>query len=526
MNKRTITSRMFTILAVPFLLLAVLSCSDEQDTLDPTSTLAFEAYNIKTHICTYSLKVGDNCAVRSISIYKYKNDSLAYDSLMYQKEMTSRMSIDSIYRNNTLLAYCKYTPDGYNIRAEIKDFGGNVTRDTLPSQAVSSVQSPKSGDRWYYPTYQLLSWNSNFSDGVTLDLYKGQNYYQQITTGVKPISNMSNHGIYYGSYNWEKMPNLPAGNDYRIKVSSSVIPDAFAFSGKFTVVPYITITYPASSCSVFTGDNFQLNWNHNIDVLRIDLYKAGVFYLNIAGNVTASSYTWRIPATVSPGSNYTIRIFGKFDDKELYAETAGITVSSLQNQTITVNGVSFDMVAVAGGTNTLTMNSGFYVGQTEVTQALWKAVMGSNPSKFSGDNLPVEQVTWNACQTFITNLNQLTGKTFRMPSKDEWEYAARGGNQSKSYTYSGSNTLSDVAWYAANSNSMTHPVATKGYNELGLYDMSGNVLEWCQDLFGSSYRVCRGGSYIDASCKLSNLNSWYPDTEDQYIGLRLVASSL
>ena len=201
------------------------------------------------------------------------------------------------------------------------------------------------------------------------------------------------------------------------------------------------------------------------------------------------------------------------------------------NQTFTVGGVTFTMVHVQGGTFTMGCTSeqggdcwddekpahsvtlsDYYIGETEVTQALWRAVMGSNPSYWKGDNLPVEKVSWDDCQTFVRKLNQMTGKTFRLPTEAEWEYAARGGNKSLGYKYSGSNTLSSVAWYDGNSSNNTHPVKGKQPNELGLYDMSGNVWEWCQDRYGSynsssqtnpagassgSYRVCRGGSWID-----------------------------
>lgn len=134
----------------------------------------------------------------------------------------------------------------------------------------------------------------------------------------------------------------------------------------------------------------------------------------------------------------------------------------------------------------VTVNS-FSIGKYEITQAEWMAVMGSNPSNFKGDNLPVEQVSWNDCQTFIQKLNAKTGKLFRLPTEAEWEYAARGGNRSCGYIYCGSNTLGDVAWYSENSNSKTHPVGQKMPNELGLYDMSGNVFEWCSDWYSSNY---------------------------------------
>ena len=186
-------------------------------------------------------------------------------------------------------------------------------------------------------------------------------------------------------------------------------------------------------------------------------------------------------------------------------------------ETITVNGVSFDMIKVEGGTYKMggTVNDNekpihdetiatFQIGKTEVTQELWQAVMGTNPSNFKGEaNLPVEKVSWTDCNTFIAKLNELTGKNFRLPSEAEWEYAARGGNKSQGYTYSGSNTIGDVAWYTDNSSSKTHPVAQKKANELGIYDMSGNVWEWTSDKYStdysqprtSSYRVARGGSW-------------------------------
>ncbi|MBQ0015371.1 MAG: formylglycine-generating enzyme family protein, partial [Bacteroidales bacterium] len=117
--------------------------------------------------------------------------------------------------------------------------------------------------------------------------------------------------------------------------------------------------------------------------------------------------------------------------------------------------------------------SSYYIGLTEVTQELWQAVMGSNPSYFKGLYRPVENVSWDDCQTFISRLNSLTGKNFRLPTEAEWEFAARGGTKSRGYKYSGSNTLDDVAWHVGNSGDKTHDVGTKAPNELGIYDMSG-----------------------------------------------------
>ncbi len=241
----------------------------------------------------------------------------------------------------------------------------------------------------------------------------------------------------------------------------------------------------------------------------------------------------------------------------------GFTASSIPegSKEFTVNGVSFKMVNVAGGTFQMGSTDGdsdeqpvhnvtlsdYYIGETEVTQALWYAVMGQKPtsdgSQWSstnglGDNYPAYFVSWDDCQEFITKLNALTGKTFRLPTEAEWEYAARGGNKSQGYTYSGSNTIGDVAWYTDNSNSMAHPVGTKSPNELGLYDMSGNVWEWCYDWYDSyssdaqtnptgpasgSSRVNRGGSwyYSAGYCRVAYRNCLTPDFRYHYNGLRL-----
>jgi formylglycine-generating enzyme required for sulfatase activity len=227
-----------------------------------------------------------------------------------------------------------------------------------------------------------------------------------------------------------------------------------------------------------------------------------------------------------------------------------------EGNVFTVNGVSFTMVAIEGGTFLMGSDgtdaysdekpvhqvklSPFSIGQTEVTQELWEAVMGSNPSTRKGQKLPVEQVSWDDCQTFITKLNQLTGQQFRLPTEAEWEFAARGGNSSKVYKYSGSNNIGDVAWCSLNSGDRSHEVGTKQPNELRLYDMSGNVNEWCQDWYGSNYysasvinnptgpttastRVFRGGSWHDNASygRVSYRGDFTPYYCLSILGLRL-----
>ena len=235
------------------------------------------------------------------------------------------------------------------------------------------------------------------------------------------------------------------------------------------------------------------------------------------------------------------------------------TVSaSYQNGVLRVGNASYRMINVYGGTfkmgatsemtnpdddekpaHQVTLSS-YYIGETEVTQALWKAVMGHNPSHFKGDNLPVENVSWDCCQEFIRKLNAATGRRFRLPTEAEWEFAARGGNQSHHTQYSGSSNIEDVAWYDGNGGDSIHPVKTKHPNELGLFDMSGNVYEWCQDWYGSytsysqtnptgpnsgSFRVLRGGSWYSNAryCRSSNRYN-ASGYRDIYLGFRLALS--
>lgn len=189
----------------------------------------------------------------------------------------------------------------------------------------------------------------------------------------------------------------------------------------------------------------------------------------------------------------------------------------------------------------LVILSDYKIGETEVTQELWSAVMGKNPSIFKGDlQRPVEWVSWDDCQEFITKLNEITGKNFRLPTEAEWEFAARGGITSITdyYYFSGSNKCADVAWYVTNSDSITHPVKQLQPNALGIYDMSGNVCEWVNDWYGSytdeeqinpqgpytgTFKVYRCGAYTDGAlyCRVSYRYMREPSTRRQWLGFRL-----
>ncbi len=254
---------------------------------------------------------------------------------------------------------------------------------------------------------------------------------------------------------------------------------------------------------------------------------------------------------VNDESNETATYLEKQPAKKQKADKPIVSKTNLR---FTVKGITFTMVHVEGGSfqmgsesnqdnekpvHTVSL-SDYHIGQTEVTQALWTAVMGSNHSNNKGDNLPVDNVSWNDCIDFIKKLNAITGASFRLPTEAEWEFAARGGNASKGFVYSGSNNIDEVAWYAENSADATHPVAQKKANELGLYDMSGNVYEWCNDIYGKSYyesspehnpqgadngssRVLRGGCYYNNAdnCSVSFRNDFYPNRAYINDGLRL-----
>jgi formylglycine-generating enzyme required for sulfatase activity len=234
-----------------------------------------------------------------------------------------------------------------------------------------------------------------------------------------------------------------------------------------------------------------------------------------------------------------------------------------EDRLVTVGSVTFTMIPVKGGTfqmgatkeqtgearkdekpvHTVTLDN-FQIGETEVSQALWRKVMGSNPSTYKGNDLPVTNITWEDCQEFIKKLNERTGKQFRLPTEAEWEFAARGGTASKGYMFSGSDEVRSVAWHNRDSNRDRHngpyAIKSKDPNELGIYDMSGNVNEWCQDWFGDytadpqtnpqgpatgKEHVYRGGSwwYYGMSCRVSRRNSGVKDVRG-VIGLRLAMS--
>lgn len=261
--------------------------------------------------------------------------------------------------------------------------------------------------------------------------------------------------------------------------------------------------------------------------------------------------------------NYPVEIrkHGYATQKQTITVTGGETVTlegTLQAynpvETFTVRGAKFKMILVEGGTfkmgdrtqHQVTLTNDYYIGETEVTQELWKAVMGRNPSPNKGSQMPVHYVTWGDCQKFVQKLSKLTGRHFRLPTEAEWEYAARGGHKSQGYRFSGSNIVGTVA----SNGSPSHEVKFKAPNELGIYDMSGNVEEWCQDYYApyenkpqtnptgpskpiepveKEYHVFRGGSWYTPEphidCAVSARDYGKITCKSNWIGLRVVFSA-
>lgn len=242
-------------------------------------------------------------------------------------------------------------------------------------------------------------------------------------------------------------------------------------------------------------------------------------------------------------------LYHSTDARATYADNV-LTVNGITYRMIPVEGDRFQMGAHQNQSNHMGVNEkpvhwvtvdNYLIGETEVTQDLWHAVMGKNPSEQKGHDLPVESVSWEDCETFIGKLNALTGMKFRFPTEAEWEFAARGGKKSKGYAYSGSDNIDDVAWYYQMRRTQERSVKRKKPNELGLYDMSGNVFEWCQDWYGDytsesqtnpqgpssgTFHVYRGGSWSTHSwrCRTSYRSANVTEFDYHFMGLRLALS--
>ena len=300
--------------------------------------------------------------------------------------------------------------------------------------------------------------------------------------------------------------------------------EAAGYDVTFTCnVPSATITIDGVSYGDANRTQFLKTGSHTVKLVADG-------YEDFSQSITVNSKQRSFTLSMTEKKNVMPPVLQNLINNMIYVEGGTFTMGATSEQ-------GSDVFKEEKPVHQVTLSS-FSIGKYEVTQEEWEAVMGSNPSYFNGKNLPVEKVSWDDCQKFIRKLNQLTGKQFRLPTEAEWEYAARGGNKSRGYKYAGSNDLGSVAWYDSNSGDKTHEVGQKQPNELGLYDMSGNVYEWCQDWYGSyssssqtnptgsssgSGRVNRGGSWFDLAgfCRVSDRGGSSPGDRYYLLGLRL-----
>ena len=345
------------------------------------------------------------------------------------------------------------------------------------------------------------------------------------------------------------------GSDYRMPTKAEYEELISRCEWKFVTYRKVRgwkVTGPSGKSIFLPASGYMLyDWNENISI-------DGFYW---SSNITDNNReVYTLFTTMHDYKMYSNHM-NRFEGRTIRAVTK-TEDNTVQTETFTVNGVSFNMVYVEGGTFIMGSPNddsdaeddekpqhqvalySFLIGQTEVTQELWEAVMGRNPSgNYKGAKNPVNNVSWNDCESFIEKLNQLTGLNFCLPTEAEWEYAARGGKKSKGYKYSGSDILEKVAWYNEGNNVGIHEVATKTPNELGIYDMTGNVSEWCEDRYNSNYyslsvvnnptgpfeygafrqNVYRGGCYYDDAVDLRVGNRYYSYAWSEYVdkGLRL-----
>lgn len=477
---------------------------------------------------------------------------LSWDKSEYAQSYT-------IYRSSTVSGGFYVVADCVN-NTNWTDYtpsiGKNYYRVVAENSGVKSIQSNNS---YVYVNVLLPTVVSAVltkrNDSLQIDLSWSETEYVKSYAIYRSSTEEGKYNIIAegltSSY-WTDISPLPGNNYYKIAVEGYAGDNIFSESVFLNVV-----LLPPSNVSAVLNKNGNkdqvfLSWSSSEFADCYNIYRSSSptspFFL-VSEDV--KNTTWNDTVPLSTLNYYKIEAC----NKELKSVWSKIVLATEQSPDYyMVNGVQFAMVKVEGGMFKMGSSDGKYnespvhdvvvnsysIGQTEVTQELWSAVMGSNPSRKKGERLPVDQVTWDATQTFISRLHSLTGKIFRLPTEAEWEYAARGGCKSLSYRYSGCDEINEVAWYEANSEGNAKEVATLAPNELGIYDMSGNVWEWCQDWYGDysdkystnplgpisgSSQVCRGGSVIDDKdfCRVSARNAG-SEYSDQYsdVGLRLV----
>jgi len=436
---------------------------------------------------------------------------------------------------------------------------------TITAQNIT-VTAPTAGAVWKIGVQQTITYTDNIADDVTIDLYK---------TGAW-LETIINQTPSAGTYNYTPPTYLANGTDYKIRISSIANLSLYGESGIFSINNYLAPTATTLAATAVGNTTATLHGTVNANNVSTSVtFEYG----------TTTSYGQSInatPATVTGNAvtNVSALLTGLTANTIYHYRVKAVSAggTTLGND-FTFHTTLVDMVAVTGGSfqmgcgtgsgscnsgetpvHTVTLSS-FYMGKYEVTQQQYLSVMGSNPSYFTGDlSRPVEQVTWYNCVQFCNSLSALEGLAnyyningttitvnatangYRLPTEAEWEYAARGGASYTDYfMYAGGNDVNTVAWYTSNSGNTTHAVGTKTANQLGIYDLSGNVWEWCWDWYDGSYyssspasnpqgpatgsaRVLRGGAwyYIATGCRAAYRISGAPTYSYYGLGFRVV----
>jgi uncharacterized repeat protein (TIGR02543 family) len=478
---------------------------------------------------------------------------------------TNSQSVSNLNANNgaTVTLYAKWTANPYTLTLNLQggNINGSTTNPTQPAtvgSAVGTLPTPTlegyTFGGWYSGTggsgteytaatvYSVAgnttiyaSWLKNYTitfdaqGGTVSPTSKAVIYKRVIGELPTPTRTSYTFGGWYNSSSsgtqvtaintYGYTNNIPLYARWTVNTYTVVYNGNGSTGGSTASSTHAYGTAKALTANGFTKTNYIFaGWTTNAN-------GTGTAYINNASvlNLTATA-------------NVTVTLYAKWTQLQPTKQQPGSTaIETMIAMKFVPNG-SF----LRRDGYTVTMSS-FYMGEHEVTQLEWYTVMGTNPSsgRGVGDNYPVYLVSWNDTQAFIAKLNQMTGKTYRLPTEAEWEHAAREGVNSR-YEYSGSDNVGDVVWYSSNSSNTPHPVKTKAANALGIYDMSGNVYEWCQDWYSSSYSISEltnptgpatgnyhlilGGSYFhDSLFAIIGRQPNYGNVENRnYLGFRIV----